>query len=49
VLRAIYLTRRFDKIDLPEVSHPLTELGRLVETNERSGARAQARRLVGRA
>jgi guanylate kinase len=49
VLRAIYLTRRFGKSDLPEVSQPLTELARLVEANARSGAHAHARRLVGRA
>ncbi len=49
VLRAIYLTRRFGKEDLPGVPYPLAELARVVESNDRSGARAHAGRLVGRA
>lgn len=48
VLRAIYLTRRFGPADRPDVPHPLAELAGLVELNERSGAQAHARRLVGR-
>ena len=48
VLRAIYLTRRFGAADRPDVPHPLAELAGLVEQNERSGALAHARRLVGR-
>jgi len=47
-LRAIYLTRRFGTADLPEVPYPLAELARVVESNERSGAQAHARRLIGR-
>ena len=47
VLRALYLPRRFGTTDRPDVPHPLTELARLVSRNERSGAEALARRLVG--
>ena len=48
VLRAIYLTRRYGTADRPDVPYPLADLARLVETNQRSGADAHARRLVGR-
>ena len=48
VLRAIYLTRRFGKVDRPDVPYSLAELARLVERNEQSGVQAHARRLVGR-
>ena len=48
VLRAIYLTRRFGVVDRPDVSYPLAELAGLVAANQRSGADAHARQLVGR-
>jgi guanylate kinase len=48
VLRAIYLTRRYGIIDRPDVPYSLSDLARLVEVNETSGAEAHARRLVGR-
>jgi guanylate kinase len=48
VLRALYLTRRFGKVDRPDVPYPLAELAGLVERNAASGVHAHARRLVGR-
>jgi len=48
VLRAIYLTRRYGSTDRSDVPYPLADLARLVESNDRSGADAHARRLVGR-
>lgn len=47
VLRAIYLTRRYGKVDRPDLPYRLTELAQLVEAN--AGAEAHAKRLVGRA
>lgn len=46
VLRALYLTRRFGRQDRPDVSFPLSELARVVESN--TGAEAHALRLLGR-
>lgn len=48
VLRAIYLTRRYGRVDRPDAPYPLAELAALVDANARSGADAHARRLVGR-
>ncbi|MBS1118902.1 MAG: guanylate kinase [Deltaproteobacteria bacterium] len=47
VLRAIYLTRRYGERDRPDVPYPLAELAQVVEANQRSGAEAHARQLVG--
>jgi len=46
LLRAIYLTRRYGTTDRTDVSYPLAELGRIVESN--AGADAHARKLLGR-
>lgn len=48
VLRAIYLTRRYGRVDRADAPYPLAELAALVDANARSGADAHARRLVGR-
>jgi len=48
VLRAIYLTRRHGTIDRPELPYQLSDLARLVEVNQTSGADTHARRLIGR-
>lgn len=46
LLRAIYLTRRYGTADRTDVSYPLADLARIVETN--AGADAHARKLLGR-
>lgn len=46
LLRAIYLTRRYGTDDRPDVSYPLADLARIVESN--AGADAHARKLLGR-
>jgi guanylate kinase len=46
LLRAIYLTRRYGKAERPDVSYPLADLARIVESN--AGADAHARKLLGR-
>jgi guanylate kinase len=46
LLRAIYLTRRYGKADRTDVSYPLADLARIVESN--AGADAHARKLLGR-
>jgi guanylate kinase len=46
LLRAIYLTRRYGTADRPDVSYPLADLARIVESN--AGADAHARKLLGR-
>ena len=47
VLRAVYLTRRFGRVDRPELPYPLTALAAVVSDN--GAAEAHARHLVGRA
>ena len=46
LLRAIYLTRRYGTADRTDVSYPLADLARIVESN--AGADAHAERLLGR-
>ena len=46
VLRAIYLTRKYGKVDRPDVPYPLAELWKIVEANDE--AKAHAGRLLGR-
>jgi guanylate kinase len=46
LLRAIYLTRRYGTADRTDVSYPLADLARIVETN--AGADAHAKKLLGR-
>jgi guanylate kinase len=46
LLRAIYLTRRYGTVDRTDVSYPLADLARIVETN--AGADAHAKKLLGR-
>jgi len=46
VLRAIYLTRKYGKVDRSDVPYPLTEMAKLVEAND--AAKAHAGRLLGR-
>jgi guanylate kinase len=46
LLRAIYLIRRYGTVGRTDVSYPLADLARLVESN--AGANAHARRLLGR-
>jgi guanylate kinase len=46
VLRAIYLTCRYGKVDRPGVSFPLAELARVVDAHRQSGAEDHARALV---
>jgi guanylate kinase len=47
VLRALYLTRRYGRVTTAAHSFPLTDLAKLVDTNEASGAIDHARKLVG--
>jgi guanylate kinase len=44
VLRAIYLTRRYGRVNRPEVPYPLEDLAKIVDANQ--GAEAHARKLV---
>lgn len=46
LLRAIYLTRRFGRVDRSDVSYPLAQLADLVDSNR--DAEGHARKLVGR-
>jgi guanylate kinase len=46
LLRAIYLTRRYGTVDRTDVSYPLADLARIVESN--AGADAHAKKLLGR-
>lgn len=46
VLRAVYLTRRYGRVDRPDVPYPLAELAAVVDANR--GAEAHARHLLGR-
>jgi len=45
LLRAIYLTRRYGRVDRPDVPYPLTDLAKVVDGNQ--GAVAHAQQLVG--
>jgi guanylate kinase len=46
LLRAIYLTRRYGTVERTDVSYPLADLTRIVESN--AGADAHAKKLLGR-
>ena len=47
ILRAAYLTRRYGKVDRPDVTYPLAQLATMVEGHQ-SEAQAHARHLVER-
>lgn len=46
ILRAVYLTRRYGRVDRPDVAYPLTELAAQVDASLRLGADEHARALI---